>query len=336
MAAPHSTTSTIPFSAASLAVIEQRPTWQYQWAMCPLQSSLPLPPTSWFKLHHSLKIPHTFWGGIHPKQLNMLYLSLEFLGIWKKLLNIVELLCPHPAKLSPLHGICMINHLPWSNFPLPSEPLCFGLPSGTVPLHNPWVFSFPEATLSCTAMRSGTQQNRPRHSKRCQENANGDCKHTDKLLLAIQDPKGQKIQKLVCTAKAAQDTQVQSESLRKSVGQIPGNPAEQWQWYYRNESLLKSVHWSKTIFFWGVTATGYLILLGTRGGWHNQSLWHALPQSDSIYQSSGWIVLLRIGGTYHNTYIYMIGGTLAQAKERLPQPNQRYWNSTTCISYSLK
>lgn len=63
------------------------------------------------KLHHSLKIPHTFWGGIHPKQLNMLYLSLEFLGIWKKpLLNIVELLCPHP-KLSPLHGICVINHL---------------------------------------------------------------------------------------------------------------------------------------------------------------------------------------------------------------------------------
>lgn len=62
--------------------------------MCPLQSSLPLPPTSWFKLHHSLKIPHTFWGGIHPKQLNMLYLSLEFLGIWKKLCWTM-VLCPH-------------------------------------------------------------------------------------------------------------------------------------------------------------------------------------------------------------------------------------------------
>lgn len=125
------------------------------------------------------------------------------------------------------------------------------------------------------------KKHRPRHSKRCQENANGDCKHTGKLFLAIQDPKGQKIQKLVCTAKTAQDTQVQSESLRKSVGQIPGNPAEQWQWYYRNESLCQGRALVQNHFFWG-HGYGIPYSSGARGGWHNQSLWHALPQGDSI------------------------------------------------------
>ena len=106
----------------------------------------------------------------------------------------------------------------------------------------------------------------PRHSKRCQENANGDCKHTGKLFLVIQDPKGQKL------AKATQDTQVQSESLRKSVDQILGNPAEQWQWYYRNESLPKAVHSSETFFCWGY---GIPCSSGPGEAGTVKALWHA-------------------------------------------------------------
>lgn len=153
-----------------------------------------------------------------------------------------------------------------ANFPLPSEPLCFGLPSGTVPLHNPWVFSFPEATLSCTAMRSGTQKNSTEALQKMPRKCQSWLQTHRQVVPGDPRSEGTEDTEVSLHSKGSagySDTQVQSESLRKSVGQIPGNPAEQWQWYYRNESLCQGRALVQNLLFFG--GYGYGIRPGEAG-----------------------------------------------------------------------
>ena len=279
---PHSTTSTTPFSAASLAVIEQRPTWQYQWAMCPLQSSLLLPPTSWFKTPSFPEDPSHILGRNTPKTIERVVPVSGVFGDMKK--TFVEHCWTSLSSPKTESITWNLRDKSSANFPLPSEPLCFGLPSGTVP---------PPQSLSVFISWGNVElhSHEFRHPKNLTEALQKMPRKCQSWLQTHRqvvpgDPRSEGTEdtegSLHSKGSAGySDTQVQSESLRKSVGQIPGNPAEQWQWYYRNESLLKAVHWSKTFFFF------WLRLRDTLFFWGPGRL---APQSKPVACSStGWL-----------------------------------------------
>ena len=219
--------------------------------MCPLQSSLPLPPSSWFKLHHSLKIPHTFWGGIHPKQLNMLYLSLEFLG-YEKNLN-------HGSLSSP----CKTESITWNLHDKSSALIKFPIAKRASVFCTSIWHCPPPQSLSVFISWGNVElhSHEVRHPKNIDEALQ---KMPRKCQWWLQthrqvvpgDPRSEGTEDTEGSLHSKGSTGytfVQSESLRKSVGQIPGNPAEQWQWYYRNESLCQGrALVQNLLLFWGL------------------------------------------------------------------------------------